>query len=127
MLILKQNDQLTLWEVVLPPELSKLKEELVRVDELLDDEVFMSPFILRYNTRIGRTTAPVETYLRLVYLKFRYQLGYEVLVEEVKDSFQWRRFCRIALDQNVPHSTTLIKLTKRYGPEIIDALTLPWL
>lgn len=36
-----------------------------------------------------------------MYLKFRYELGYEVLVDEVKDSIQWRRFCRIALDKKV--------------------------
>lgn len=80
-------------------------------------------FIERFYTKIGRPTVPVETYLRLMYLKFRYQLGYEVLVEEVKDSIQWRRFCRISLGNKVPHSTALIKLTKRYGPEIIDNLS----
>jgi vacuolar-type H+-ATPase subunit I/STV1 len=57
-----------------------------------------------------------------MYLKFRYQPGFEVLVEEVKDSIKWRHFCRIPLEGKVPHSTTLIKLTKRYGPELIDTL-----
>ena len=107
---------------MLPAELLELKEELAKVDAILDDEDFLAPFIERFNTRIGRPTVPVETYLRLMYLKFRYQLGYEALVEEVKDSIQWRYFCRISLGKQVPHSTTLIKLTKRYGPEIIDNL-----
>jgi len=31
----------------------------------------------------------------MVYLKFRYQLGYETLVKEVSGSISWRRFCRI--------------------------------
>ena len=58
----------------------------------------------------------------MMYLKFRYQLGYETLVKEVSDSISWRKFCRIGLEKEVPHSTTLIKLSKKYGPELIDEL-----
>ena len=46
-------------------------------------------------------------YLRLMFLKFRYRLGYESLCAEVGDSISWRRFCRIGLDGRVPHPTTL--------------------
>jgi len=58
----------------------------------------------------------MERYLRLMYLKHRYTLGYEALVKEVADSLSWRRFCRIRLDEPVRHSTALIKLTKDAGP-----------
>ncbi len=51
----------------------------------------------------------METYLRLMFLKFRYRLGYESLCREVSDSITWRRFCRIPLDGAVPHPTTLMK------------------
>jgi IS5 family transposase len=122
MLRLKKDPQLTIWDTILPPELLKLNDELAKIDTLLDDQSFMAPFIAKFDTRIGRPTIPVETYLRLMYLKFRYQLGFEVLVEEVKDSIKWRHFCRIPLEGKVPHSTTLIKLTKRYGPELVDTL-----
>jgi transposase, IS5 family len=57
-----------------------------------------------------------------MYLKHRYGLGYETLCKEVSDSFTWRRFCRIALDARVPHATTLMKLTKRLGPALLDEL-----
>jgi IS5 family transposase len=57
-----------------------------------------------------------------MFLKFRYQLGYETLVAEVQDSITWRLFCRIPLDMPVPHSTTLIKLTKKYGDETLEEL-----
>jgi IS5 family transposase len=72
--------------------------------------------------RIGRPTIPTETYLRLMYLKHRYALGYETLCREVADSFTWRRFCRIALDGRVPDPSTLMKLTKRLGPGLLDEL-----
>lgn len=119
-----EDPQPTIWDAILPPDLLEFNEELAKVDALLDDEKFLAPFIARFNTKTGRPTIPVKTYLRMMYLKFRYQLGYEILVEEVSDSIKWRRFCRIPMDKKVPHSTTLIKLTKRYGPEIIDELNL---
>jgi IS5 family transposase len=57
-----------------------------------------------------------------MYLKHRYQLGYEVLVKEVSDSLAWRRFCHLDLGDRVPDSTTLIKLTHKYGEETIKAV-----
>jgi IS5 family transposase len=38
------NDQPTLWDSILPPELLVLPVELGRVDALLDDPVFFAPF-----------------------------------------------------------------------------------
>jgi len=112
----------SLWETVLPPELFKMNDELTKVDKLLDDERFFAPFRERFDARMGRPTTAVATYLRLMYLKYRYQLGYEVLVKEVSDSFAWRRFCHLALDDRVPDSTTLIKLTHKYGENTVRAL-----
>jgi IS5 family transposase len=57
-----------------------------------------------------------------MYLKHRYGLGYETLCKEVSDSFTWRRFCRIALDGRVPDPSTLMKPTKRLGPELVEEL-----
>jgi len=112
----------SLWETVLPPELFQMNEELTRVDKLLDDERFFAPFRERFGTRMGRPTTAVSTYLRMMYLKRRYELGYEVLVKEVSDSLAWRRFCHLALDDRVPDSTTLIKLTHKYGEGTVRSL-----
>jgi IS5 family transposase len=112
----------SLWELVLPPELFQMNEELTQVDKLLDDERFLAPFKERFDIRMGRPTTAVATYLRLMYLKYRYGMGYEVLVKEVSDSLAWRRFCHLALDDRVPDSTTLIKLTHKYGADTVHAL-----
>jgi len=40
----------------------------------------------------------------------------------VSDSITWRQFCRIGLDQPVPHPTTLMKLTTRCGSAAVDGL-----
>jgi IS5 family transposase len=108
-----------LWDSILPDELRKLPEELARVDELLQDERLMEPFLEKFNETQGRPSVPISTYLRLMYLKFRYKLGYETLVEEVSDSIRWRQFCGIGVQQRVPDSTTLIKLTQKYGDDTL--------
>jgi IS5 family transposase len=65
---------------------------------------------------------PIETYLRLMFLKFRYKLGFEPLCREVADSISWQRFCRIPLGVAVPHPTTLMKITTRCGTQAITEL-----
>lgn len=110
----------SLWEAVLPPEVLRLPEQLARVDALLDDPVFFVPFVPFFDPRVGRPSTPMETYLRMMFLKFRYHLGYESLCREVSDSITWRRFCRIPIDGNVPHPTTLMKLTTRCGVAAVD-------
>jgi len=116
------QEQPSLWESVLPPELFHMNEELTQVDRLLSDESFLDPFRDKFGTEMGRPSTAVATYLRLMYLKYRYQLGYEVLVKEVGDSFAWRRFCHLSLQERVPDSTTLIKLTHKYGDETLKTL-----
>ena len=116
------NDQPTLWDSILPAELLVLPVELGRVDELLDDPVFFAPFAAYFDARIGRPSIPMETYLRLMFLKFRYRLGYESLCREVSDSISWQRFCRIPFGTRVPHPTTLMKITTRCGDDAVTGL-----
>jgi IS5 family transposase len=116
------GDRPSLWESRLPPEVLRLPEELSRVDALLDDPVFFAPFAPHFHPVLGRPSTPVECYLRLMFLKFRYRLGYESLCAEVSDSISWRRFCRIPLDGRVPLPTTLMKLTTRCGTEAVAGL-----
>jgi transposase, IS5 family len=116
------NPERSLWEAILPVEALGLSAELARVDRLLDDLVFIEPFRVHFDPFIGRPSIPTETYLRLMFLKFRYQLGYELLCREVADSISWQRFCRIPLGGRVPHPTTLVKLTRRVGEPVIERL-----
>ena len=116
------NDQPTLWDAILPSELLVLPAELARVDALLDDPMFFAPFEAYFDARMGRPSIPMETYLRLMFLKFRYRLGYELLCREVGDSISWQRFCRIPLGIRVPHPTTLMKITSRCGDDAVAGL-----
>lgn len=92
------------------------------MDALLDDPTFLAPLVPYFDPRIGRPSTPMETYLRLMFLKLRYRLGYESLCREVSDSITWRMFCRIPLEASAPHPTTLMKLTTRCGSAAVDGI-----
>ena len=77
------GDRPSPWESLLPAELLRLPAELARVDALLDDPAFFAPY---FHPVLGRPSTPIECYLRLMFLKFRYRLGYESLCAEVSDS-----------------------------------------
>src|ERR1700689_860651 len=76
------GDQPSLRESRLPAEVLRLPAELARVDALLDDPAFFAPFAPHFHPVIGRPSTPAEWYLRLMFLKFRYRLGYESLCAE---------------------------------------------
>jgi transposase, IS5 family len=121
-MLVTTNPQRTLWETILPPGYQDLPGELAAVDALLDDPVFLAPYRAHFDPVLGRPSIPIETYLRMMFLKHRYGLGYETLCREVADSISWSRFCRIPLGCRVPHPSTLGKLTARCGPGAVDEL-----
>jgi hypothetical protein len=61
-----RNDQLALWDAILPEELLALPELLAKVDELLDDGRFFAPFREHFHPAEGRPSIPIETYLRMM-------------------------------------------------------------
>jgi len=99
-----------------------LPGDLAEIDALLDDERFFEPFRPFFDPVVGRPSIPLETYIRMMFLKYRYRLGFEPLCREVADSLAWRRFCRIPLAESVPHPTTLMKITTRCGEEAVAGL-----
>jgi hypothetical protein len=48
-----RNDQPTLWDAIIPPELLELPEQLAKVDRLLDDERFFAPFVPHFHPSEG--------------------------------------------------------------------------
>jgi IS5 family transposase len=112
----------SLFELLLPAGMRVLSGELAEVDRLLDDRRLFEPFRAFFDLREGRPSIPIESYLRLMFLKYRFGLGYERLCVEVADSISWRRFCRIGLEAAVPDESTIRKITRRCGPELVEAL-----
>ncbi len=119
----------TLWDSILPLAVQQLPHELAGIDRLLTDEQLLRPFATRWTelhpgqqTGQGRPTIPMDTYLRFMVIKHRYGWGYETLMREVSDSLHLRRFCLIPIVAEVPHESTVRKLTRRLGPELVDEL-----
>jgi IS5 family transposase len=50
MLKLRDN-QVTLWDTIIPESVWTLPEELAKIDALLDDERLMKPFIDQHQTK----------------------------------------------------------------------------
>jgi len=116
----------SLFDEVLPVEVRELPEDLARLDVLLRDGVLLEPIERAWERSAhdhGRPTIPMATYVRLMVVKQRSGWGYETLVREVSDSLHLRRFCRLGLSERVPDESTVRKLTRRLGPEIVDEIT----
>jgi IS5 family transposase len=130
MLTLNRNDGDTLWDQLLPEGARVLPEDLARLDDVLSDPGMVAPFRARFERLAdqgsadplhrGRPTIPMATYLRLMVIKHRTGWGYETLVKEVSDSLHLRRFCLIPLTSPVPDESTVRKLTRRLGHEVVD-------
>ena len=63
------DPQTTIWELLLPEEAKRLPAELQAVDRYLDDERFIAPWRALFSVRLGRPSVPIDTLLRLLYLK----------------------------------------------------------
>jgi len=123
----------SLWDDVLPDEVRALPEDLAALDELLRDPALLAPIEQRWQRQaeaagrsapsVGRPTISMATYVRLMVIKHRTGWGYETLMREVSDSLHLRRFCLIALGERVPDESTVRKLTRRLGAEVVHELT----
>ena len=112
----------SLFELLLPPGMRVLSGDLAEIDAALDDARFFGPFRKFFDPTEGRPSIPIETYLRMMFLKYRFKVGYEQLCVQIGDSISWRRFCRIGLEASVPDESTVRKLTRRVGAETVEEL-----
>jgi len=126
MLRLSDGQVESLWDDVLPGEVRELPQDLAALDVLLRDLVLLKPIASQWRAEAvshGRPTISMESYVRLMVVKQRTGWGYETLVREVSDSLHLRRFCLIALGERVPHESTVRKLTRRLGADVVEELT----
>jgi IS5 family transposase len=115
-----------LWDEVLPIEVRELPDDLARLDRVLSDPLLLFPIARAWedgSRERGRPSIPMETFVRLMVVKQRTGWGYETLVREVSDSLHLRRFCLIAIDQQVPDESTVRKLARRLGAEVVQEIT----
>jgi len=122
-----------LWDEVLPVQVRVLPADLAVIDQLLDDPVMLAPIARfwqadaaargTFGVDRGRPTIAMQTYVRIMIVRQRTGWGYETAMREVSDSLHLRRFCRIAIDVRVPDESTVRKLTRRLGPEVVAEIS----
>jgi transposase, IS5 family len=116
----------SLFDGLLPPEVQELPAELAALDRLLADPRLLAPIEQAWERAArghGRPTIPMGSFVRLMVVKQRTGWGYETLVREVSDSLHLRRFCLLPLTQRVPDESTVRKLVRRLGPEVVAEFT----
>src|SRR4051812_885033 len=116
----------SLFDEVLPAGVRELPADLARVDGLLRDELLLAPIERAWQATArdhGRPTIAMATFVRLMVVKQRCGWGYATLVREVSDSLHLRRFCLIALTERAPEESTVRKLVRRLGPDVVDEIT----
>jgi transposase, IS5 family len=126
MLTLQGEQVESLWDEVLPIEARELPDDLARLDRVLSDPALLGPVAAAWERSArdrGRPSIAIATFVRLMVVKQRTGWGYETLVREVSDSLHLRRFCLIAIDQRVPDESTVRKLARRLGAEVVQEIT----
>ena len=125
MLTLCAHQMDSLWDEVLPVEVRELPEDLARLDRVLSDGLLL-PIAEAWDVSArerGRPWIAMATFVRLMVIKQRTGWGYETLAREVSDSLHLRRFCLIAIDRRVPDESTVRKLARRLGSEVVAEIT----
>src|SRR5271166_12252 len=126
MLRLSDGQVESLWDEVLPGEVRELPEDLAALDVLLRDPELLAPIASGWRSEAvsrGRPSISMAVFVRLMVIKQRTGWGYETLVREVSDSLHLRRFCLIAIDHRVPEESTVRKLARRLGAEVVAEIT----
>ncbi len=104
---------------------AELPADLAALDALLTEPGLLAPIQASWAedaVGFGRPTVPMDRFVRLMVVKARSGWGYETLVREVSDSLHLRRFCRIGLWDRVPDESTIRKLVRRLGADVIEAI-----
>jgi transposase, IS5 family len=127
MLVMLGGQAESLFDLGLPVEVAELPADLAGLDRLLDDRALLAPIAAAWAATArdhGRPSMPMDRFVRLMVIKARSGWGYETLVREVSDSLHLRRFCRIALTDRVPDESTVRKLVRRLGPEVVEKIVM---
>jgi IS5 family transposase len=113
----------SLFDLGLPVALRELPADLAVVDRLLSAPEVLAPIEAMWDEQaraFGRPTIPMDRFVRLMIVKARSGWGYETLVREVADSLHLRRFCLVGLWDRMPEESTVRKLVRRLGSEVIE-------
>ena len=113
----------SLFDLGLPACVAELPADLAAVDVVLSGPGVLAAIEASWAedaVGFGRPTVPMDRFVRLMVVKARSGWGYETLVREVSDSLHLRRFCRFGLWDRLPDESTVRKLVRRLGADVIE-------
>ncbi len=116
------SQSVTLWEAVLPEEVLVMPPVLAGADRWLADPGLVEVYRPFFSATSGRYSIPMDSYLRLMFLKWYLGVGYERLCVEVAGNVTFRLFTRVGLCGTVPDPSTLKRITARCGPGPVETL-----
>jgi len=104
------NATMSFGDGYVDPSPYKLDDELKAVNLLLTNRTMLKRLEEMFHPTMGAPGTSTDVYVHMLCLKFRYGLSNEDLEREVRDRIPWWFFCHLSMMDDVPDSTTLIKL-----------------
>lgn len=106
---------------------------LFKVNDILDQiPELLTPFIARYekdrnerkvDTTFGKPTIALESFVRLILLKYLHKdATYRDVEERTKTDYAWKAFAKLHLTDSVPDYSTLSKWETFFGEDTIKTL-----
>jgi IS5 family transposase len=126
-MVRRRKQDRSLFEVLLPDSDKLWPAWLKRIDTLLEDEAVVDTVAAALEQRWpqsrkrGRPGTPADVVLRMLILKHLHDWSFDELEQEVRANLVYRAFTRIGVDA-VPDATTILKIAKALGPEVITDL-----
>jgi hypothetical protein len=115
-----EQQQRSLWEVILPDVEQLWLADLRRIHALLEDEAMLEPIVTAlgarwaHSHRRGRPGTTAETVLRMLILKHLYHWSFDTLEYEVRANLVYRGFARLGTEK-VPDAKTILKIAHVLG------------
>lgn len=72
-----------------------------------------------YSANNGRPSIPPELYFRIMLINYLFSIkSTRRLVEDIHYNISYRWFCKLSLNDAVPHHASLSRIKKRYTPQV---------
>lgn len=100
-----------------------LSKELARIKELFPENKIMKEASKFYDLSIGAPSEDPVLLTKILFLSFYYDVkGDKKTLETLKYRIDWKQFCDLELDAELPDRTTLVKFRQKMGLNVIEII-----
>ena len=117
------NSQPTLFSTINIEEFVPQDHYLRKLDKVIDLNIIRKSTDKFYSNGHGRPAIPAEIFFRTQIIYYLYGIKSErQLCEQLQFNLAYRWFCRIPLEDEVPHHSSLSKIRSRFGEEVFKEI-----